>query len=513
MKKSVRLKITAIFTGITVFLILAVFLINRYFLQGFYENQKVAELETAYGVLSSIVEKAGEKGVYFYDMFTDRPNFSGEEHSDIFREFSDKSNIDIVLLDPQTDVFIGASREDAWLAQKLRTYIEFNDIMEVQIPKSLYTVIRSNEDYTVQRTFDQRTRTMFLESWGRLSDRKTWFIMSIPLVSIAESARIMNRFLLIVGLIVLVIGSLIIYFTTEAVTKPLNQLAGISEKMSALDFSEKYKGNSEDEIGVLGNSMNTMSDRLSETISDLTEANRKLQEDIDLKEKIDTMRKDFISNVSHELKTPIALVEGYAEGLCEGLAEDPETRDYYCGVIMDEAGKMNRMVKSLTSLTNYEFGAYELTVEEFDITELIKNVLSKYSLSFAEKDARVDLLLPESCTCLADEFKIEEVFTNFITNALNHLAGERNIVIRLQRTDVKTVRLSVYNDGEPIPEESLPRIWEKFYKVDKARTREYGGSGIGLSIVKAIMEAHGKEYGVRNREHGVEFYITLDSVS
>ena len=126
--------------------------------------------------------------------------------------------------------------------------------------------------------------------------------------------------------------------------------------MSELDFEARYTGNSEDEIGILGHSMNTLSEKLKETIGALKTANNELQRDIEEKIRIDETRKDFIANVSHELKTPIALIQGYAEGLTEGMAEDPESRDYYCDVIMDEANKMNKMVKpvSYTHLDVYK---------------------------------------------------------------------------------------------------------------------------------------------------------------
>ena len=512
MKKSVRLKITAIFIGITALLILAVCLANTFFLQPYYEKRKVGEMEAAYDAVCRIMEDT--ESTFLSDMFGDAidPDSAQLPYDGIFRELSDRSNIDTVLLDTRNNVFIGLSREDSWLVSKLETYIEFSDLMQDQLPKSMYSIVREHDDYIIQRTFDKRTGSTFLESWGKLPDQTTYFLMSIPLTSIAESASIMNHFTFVVGLLVLVIGSLIIWFATDAVTRPLNRLAQIAKKISELDFSEKYEGTGEDEIAVLGNSINTMSDTLDRTITDLQNANTKLQEDIDLKEKIDVMRKDFISNVSHELKTPIALIEGYAEGLVEGLGEDPETRDYYCNVIMDESAKMNKMVKQLTSLTNYEFGVNTLTIEEFNLSELVKNVLLNHSIAMKEKGAVLITSIPESCIAMADEFKIEEVVTNYLTNALNHLDGEKRIIVCMERKDVRTVRLSVYNDGERIPEESLPRIWEKFYKVDKARTREYGGSGIGLSIVKAVMEAHGQEYGVTNKDAGVEFYITLDSV-
>lgn len=296
---------------------------------------------------------------------------------------------------------------------------------------------------------------------------------------------------------------------TRRITRPILSLSKISKKMSELDFDVRYTGQAEDEIGVLGSSMNLLSEKLKETIGELKSANNQLQRDIRKKEQIDEMRKEFIANVSHELKTPIALIQGYAEGLTEGMAEEKESRDYYCEVIMDEANKMNKMVQQLLTLNALEFGSDGLSMERFDITELIRGILSSTHILIQQKETAIVFETEGPLYVWADEFKIEEVITNYLNNALNHVEGERIITIRAVK-EGEIVRVSVANTGQNIPEEDLPRLWTKFFKVDKARTREYGGSGIGLSIVKAIMEAHQKEYGVKNLPDGVEFYITLE---
>ena len=171
---------------------------------------------------------------------------------------------------------------------------------------------------------------------------------------------------------------------------------------------------------------------------------------------------------------------------------------------------MNKIVRQLLTLTAMEFGNDQVTLERFDVTELIQGVLSAVGIVIQQKKADIQFDADHPVYVWADEFKIEEVITNFVSNALNHLDGERKIQIRVQELE-GNVKVSVRNTGDRIPENELPNIWMKFYKVDKARTREYGGSGIGLSIVKAIMDSHHKEYGVQNMEDGVEFWIMLDS--
>ena len=217
------------------------------------------------------------------------------------------------------------------------------------------------------------------------------------------------------------------------------------------------------------------------------------------------------ASVSHELKTPIALIQGYAEGLKEGINDDAESREFYCDVIIDEAAKMNNMVKKLLTLNQLEFGNDIISMERFDIAALIKNYIQSVEILTKQKGIQIRFdQFAEAVYVWADEFKIEEVFGNYFSNAINYAARDKIIDVKLIRMDHK-VRVSVFNTGEPIPEESLAHLWEKFYKVDKARTREYGGSGIGLSIVRAIMESMNQNYGVINYDNGVAFWFELET--
>ena len=220
---------------------------------------------------------------------------------------------------------------------------------------------------------------------------------------------------------------------------------------------------------------------------------------------------DFLRAASHELKTPIALIQGYAEGLKEGINDDAESREFYCDVIIDEAAKMNNMVKKLLTLNQLEFGNDIISMERFDIAALIKNYIQSVEILTKQKGIQIRFdQFAEAVYVWADEFKIEEVFGNYFSNAINYAARDKIIDVKLIRMDHK-VRVSVFNTGEPIPEESLAHLWEKFYKVDKARTREYGGSGIGLSIVRAIMESMNQNYGVINYDNGVAFWFELET--
>ena len=256
--------------------------------------------------------------------------------------------------------------------------------------------------------------------------------------------------------------------------------------------------------------MNMLSETLEQALAELKEANTELKKDLEKKEQIDAMRKEFLSNVSHELKTPIALIQGYAEGLMDNINDDEESKEFYCEVIVDEARKMNQMVKKLLTLNQLEFGNDVVTMERFDLVSLVKGVIQSASILAQQKEAKILFEEEEPVYVWADEFKVEEVVTNYLSNAIHHAEFDKKIRIWYTRKD-SVVRVSVFNTGKQIPEEDLDNVWIKFYKVDKARTREYGGSGIGLSIVKAIMESFHRECGVLNHEDGVEFWFELDT--
>ena len=425
------------------------------------------------------------------------------------RRLRDTSGISIVIYDSLRNETLLTSTADA---RKLRDRVQRYIIG--QYPKDL-DVLYEDENYKIQTAFDAFSNTKSLESWGYFTDNGTVFIMAIPLDSIREASGISNSFLMRVGLIVIVVGSILIYLITKRITEPLADLSKLSERMSQLDFTAKYsdRKNAAAEVTTLGKSMNVLSDRLSSTIEELKTANEQLQKDIDEKVKIDELRKEFIANVSHELKTPIALIQGYAEGLVEGMAEDPENRDYYCGVIMDEANKMNKMVRQLLTLTALEFGRERTDFREINLTEVVRGVITANQIRLKEKglSAEFDGAAPQMV--LADEFQIEQVITNYLNNAVNHAEGEKRISIRMERDEMRgVVRTTVFNSGKNIPQEELGKLWQKFYKVDKARTRAYGGSGIGLSIVKAIMDGHHQAYGVTNVSGGVEFWFELKLV-
>lgn len=511
MMKSIRARMTITYIALVAIMVVAIWGVNRWYLEKYYISEKVQSLNEAYTAIDEQIASNNEAGITIAEAMRQEQDILGNVTEGnlrrLIREFSDMTNVSILMIDnsaAETAIY-STARDAQLLKNRMDRYIFGQDRMNVK-------VLEEYENYVIQQTFDPWKEGMYLESWGFFSDNSTAFIMNTPISSIRESVELSNRFLAYVGLLAAASGAILVYILTKRMAAPINELSILSEKMSQLDFDVKFEASERDveEIRVLGNSMNMLSDRLKETIGELKSANNQLQKDIEEKTKIDEMRKEFIANVSHELKTPIALIQGYAEGLQEGMAEEKESRDYYCDVIVDEADKMNKMVKQLLTLSSLESGNDRTVMERFDLVELIQGVIGSARILLEQNEITVKFEDQEPVYVWADEFKIEEVVTNYLSNAIHHAGGEKIISIRIN-TACGRARVSVFNTGTPIPEEALPNLWTKFYKVDKARTRAYGGSGIGLSIVKAIMEGHGQECGVENWDNGVEFWFTLDS--
>ena len=255
---------------------------------------------------------------------------------------------------------------------------------------------------------------------------------------------------------------------------------------------------------------------MEKTIRQLRNTNIELEKDIEEKSKLDEMRTSFISDVSHELKTPIALIQGYSEGLLENINADEESRKFYAEVIIDETNKMDRLVKQLLELMKLEYGKREFSNHEFNIVELEKEVIRKSKVMLDEKGIKVEFDEKQEINVIADDFYIEQVITNYLTNAIKNakeINGEKIIKISNDiNKENNKVCVKVFNTGENIKEEDLIRIWNRFYKADESRNREDGGSGIGLAFVKAIMNNYQNEYGVNNLDNGVEFYFELRQV-
>lgn len=481
--KSIRFRLFGTLCISIVLIIFTLIIINNVVLETFYLYSKTT---TAIHISEAI--NSYYNGIYTYSI------------NDKLREQERTNNIDILILDDSFNVVYCSNQEI---------------IDSVNILSSVYN-IRSNLVYSQKNILVQRVEesknNQYLLLRADLDNGNINYI-KIQVQPIKETVRISNDLLLIIGVLMIIIAAVIASIIANKFTRPILQLNSITKRMANLDFSQRYRiSDTEDEINMLGRNINEMSDKLELTIGRLRSNNTKLEQNIEEKSKIDEMRKQFISDVSHELKTPIALIQGYAEGLIENVNSDEESRKFYAEVILDESNKMDEMVKRLLELMKLEYQERKFNDTEFDLTELIKEELRRNTVVLKENNIKVEFDEKKKIKVFADQEYIEQVVSNYLTNAIKHAEeknGEKKIIIRTENKKDK-IRLYVYNTGENIPKENINKIWGRFYKVDSSRNRNQGGTGIGLALVKAIMNNYNNEYGVRNLENGVEFYCDIN---
>ena len=484
--KSVQSRLFLSLCVVVFLIIMFLIIVNSFILESFYLYSKVNTLESVYNQINFYTSEI----------------YNIAEFEENLEKISINNNFDILIKTNQNITIYSTTKDYMGVLKDFGKLAPFNN-------KDYY--IEENENYTIKSVQDTATGINYILLTGSLDNGYLLYIR-MPIPSIRESVRISNRFLYTIAIFVVIIGGIVVSYISKRFTKPIQELNDIAKKMSNLDFSQKYtESNQADEIDELGKSINSMSTKLETTITQLKATNRELERDIEQKSKLEQMRSTFISDVSHELKTPIALIQGYSEGLLENVNTDEESRKFYAEVILDESNKMDKLVKQLLELMKLENEMRVFDNKQFDIVELEKEILRKTDVMAKEKGAEVKFNANESINVIADNFYVDQVITNYVTNAIKHVKevnGKKYISIENEVKD-EVVRVKIFNTGNKIDEENLDRIWRRFYKGDESRNREDGGTGIGLALVKAIMNNYGNDFGVINKENGVEFYFEL----
>lgn len=488
--RSIRNKLFVSLCVIVLLIISILIVLNNFVLGKFYLYNKKNNLKIAYNVIN--------------EMYNNSENSEDLIEAELDR-ISIKNDFDILIKDEYNQSI----------------YISSKDFFSGLIQMNMLTakdnfdkdnILEKNEKYTISEIKDDNINIKYIIFMANLDNGNRIFIR-MPMASIEESVKISNKFLYIIAIFVIIFGGIVLSIVSTRFSEPIEELEDIAKKMANLDFSKKYRlSENNDEFDNLGKSINKMSDKLENTIKQLRNTNLELEKDIEEKSKIDEMRKSFISDVSHELKTPIALIQGYSEGLIENINSDEESRKFYAEVILDEAEKMDKLVKQLLELMKLEYGKNNFNNANFDIVELEKEIVRKSKVMIQKENIEVEFDESKKIDVYADEFYIDQVLTNYITNAIKYcdvINNSKKIKITNSIIDDK-VRISIFNTSKGLSEEELVRIWNRFYKIDESRNRDNGGTGIGLSLVKAIMNNYGNEFGAKNIDDGIEFYFDLD---
>ena len=365
--------------------------------------------------------------------------------------------------------------------------------------------LQSNTTTTVFRFGPERE--MFLIGTSPVNGTGEIIFGLTSLQPVNEATSVIGNFYVYFSIGALLIVVMLAFIYSNLISKPLIKINRTATKMANLDFSQSCEIKSKDEFGNVASSLNFLSENLNNALVSLKTANIKLEEDIEKERNLEKMRKEFIASVSHELKTPISLIDGYATGLKDNIF-DGKDKDYYLDIIMDEAKKMGHLVSDMLDLSQLESGNFKLVKQDFYLTELIQFTLKKYETLINEKPASLELKLIDSVIVHADWYRLEQVITNFVTNALRHVNENGSITVRMVEKE-NGISVEIENNGSSIPEDELEKIWDKFYRIEKSGNKKLGGTGIGLSIVKNILVLHNYPFGIQNTKKGVKFYFIV----
>ena len=486
---SIRMKLFLSLCIIVSSIILFLILLNNFVLESFYLYNKQNSLKNVYYLINQ----------YYTE------TYSQNAINNELEKISIKNNFDILIKNKNNES-VYTSNKDFYYNIGNMVIITSQNIMEEK------SVLEKSDKYTIIELNDVTTNISYIMLTANLDNGYKLYIR-MPVTSIEESVKISNKFLYIIAIFVIILGGIVLSIVSRRFSKPIEELDNIAKDMANLNFEHKYQiSNANDEVDNLGKSINMMSRKLESTIEQLRRTNIELERDIEEKSQIDEMRRSFISDVSHELKTPIALIQGYSEGLIENVNSDEESRKFYAEVILDETNKMDKLVKQLLELMKLEYGNMNFNNKDFDIIELENEIMRKSQVMIEKENIELTIKQSDPISVFADDFYIDQVFTNYITNAIKYateINGKKRIEVRNEIIGNK-VRVVIFNTCDGLSEEHLLRIWNRFYKADESRNREKGGNGIGLSLVKAIMNNYGNNYGVKNVAGGIEFYFEVD---
>ena len=459
--RSVRVKMTLMLIIIMTSVILLSVLINLTMLKTYYTVKEKKTIKESYYQIQKVFQKD-----------TVRKN-------DV-DEIAKTYNYRVLISDGSGTIVYSSEGEKSLMYKSLWNILNENlDKISNQIKKQGYAVM----------TNTNKSMGTSINLMGYLDGDYT-VIISTPMESIQTSARLSGQFTMYVGLILIICGAVAMYLYSRQFTRPIEDMAKAANQMSHLDFDVKVPTGSDDELGRLGASINELSSKLEFTISELKTANNELQKDIEQKVQIDEMRKEFLSHVSHELKTPLQSIIGSAELLENDLVKPGDTKKFI-GNIKREVTRLVTLINDIIELSKLNENS-EIPKEPVDIYDVADEVVDVLSQSAQKKN--VDLILNgEHCVIDGVRRYIYEIIYNLCDNAVRYNKDGGSVTININKDITKNgenVVLSVSDTGIGIPVEHQGRIFERFYRADKSHSRETGGTGLGLSIVKHAVAYH-----------------------
>ena len=383
----------------------------------------------------------------------------------------------------------------------------------VPLPTELFAEARDgNMAYIEQTQMNGVSKTVPLLSgsyYFSFSDSKERYMLIVygAAEQIWELQQSFIRVFPFILLIVLAVAFIVSWLYSCMITKPVLEISRISEKMSDLQLIWTVDEQRTDELGTLGKSLNRLSHNLSVTLSDLQNANKRLEADIEHEKKLEQARTNFFSAVSHELKTPVTIIKGQLEGMLLGIGAYKD-HEKYLTRSLEIANTLETMVQEILTISRLETVGAELKKDHLNCVHMIKTYLSETEDLIVGKNLQIYSDAPPSVLITGNKMLMEKVFSNLIGNAIRYSPQGASIRISVHM-EHEQIKFSVENTGAHIPEDSIPKLFDAFYRVEQSRSRKTGGSGLGLYIVQEILHLHGSECTVCNTQTGVKFSFTI----
>lgn len=495
MFKTMKIRLTLVI----LFILLLVFTIqisaNYMFAEKYYIHRKKVSIQAAYDTISVSANESNKNIV------------------EIMSTYEDSNNLQFILANKDLECIYN-SKQYSFKQDKSKYRIKSNFNFNKNIE------LFSLNAKPIIKEKSNNSDNLILYGIIERGSNDYYIVIRTPILSIKEDMYNTNIFILYVSGFALILGASLVYFFAKKTVKPIEEISLMALNVANLDFSIRVPNRlTDDEIGTLSNNINIMAEKLESTILKLKTANEELEIDNEHKTKVDDLRKEFVANVSHELKTPLAILNGYAQMLKEDITGID--KQYYYDVIIDEINNMTLLVNHLLEISLMEDGLDNIDFDVVNITELVSNVLYNYDILFSKKGLEYLFISDEHFYISGNKLYLERVISNFLTNAIRHTKEGNSIVVSIKR-EQKDIIITVLNEGTHIPSREINRIWDCFYRSDKARTRDENNNiGIGLYFVKKIIIAHNGRFGVRNVDStkvstnnnkcntGVEFWFSL----
>lgn len=483
--KSISKKLFFITMIIFILFLSFTLIVQRIFFENMYSNKKSQEIKT--------------NTIRFSQRYDKAENY--DEVLAIMKEYEEKYNTYMAVVEYKPGFSIAINIEvSGEKGLRAKHVMEILDELKKNNSLMQKLLTRNMVVFNVESSYSDTKELVCVKLEG-----SELVVATTSMLPISEGISVIEEFYKYFYVIAIFIILILSYVYSNMITNPLRKVYNKAKKMSTLDFTEKCDVETDDEIGNLARTLNFLSYNLNSALTSLQMTNVQLQKEIEKERQLEQIRKEFVAAASHELKTPITIIQGYAEGIKDDIFTE-EDKIQSLNIIIDETNKMSNLVKDMLELSALESKVIELNFEEIDLSEVIASNLKTLSKEISSKNITVSESYCENPKIFADKFRMDQVVVNFITNAIRYTKEDGYIYITI-KNEGEFLKISFENTADNLSEEQLVNVWHKFYKVDKSRTRKLGGNGLGLSIVKNILSMHGFEYGVTNTERGVEFFF------